>query len=70
MRQPPYYERPKSDREYKQAKRKCLSCGRGFESEWEGNRVCGACKKTDAHQSPTLGAYNNGWGVASKPHNP
>jgi hypothetical protein len=57
--------KPKSDREYVAMTRKCLCCGRGFESEWEGNRVCWPCKQTDAHQGPAMDADDSGGGVVA-----
>ena len=27
--------------------RRCLSCGRSFESEWAGERICRNCKSTE-----------------------
>ncbi len=38
--------------------RKCLCCGRVFESAWAGNRICGNCRQTDAYRGNGLdGAY-------------
>lgn len=30
--------------------RRCLCCGKMFESDWAGNRICGGCRRTDAFQ--------------------
>lgn len=37
--------------------RRCLCCGRGFESEGPGNRICGSCRNTDAFQSSAADSF-------------
>lgn len=41
-------KKPKPDNPYKyiEAVRVCLSCGKGFLSEWIGNRICSTCGTT------------------------
>ena len=43
-------KRPEPERLYQKKFRPCLMCGRSFLSEWDGNRVCRPCKKTEAYQ--------------------
>lgn len=38
-------------------KRRCLSCGSHFDSAGPGNRICGACRSTDAHRVGDAGSY-------------
>lgn len=38
-------------------KRRCLSCGRPFDSAGPGNRICGSCRSTDAHRASDAGSY-------------
>ncbi len=38
-------------------KRRCLSCGSSFDSTGPGNRICGACRSTDAHRVGDAGSY-------------
>jgi hypothetical protein len=42
---------PEPERVYEPKRRSCLSCGRGFKSEWPGHRVCGTCKRREVWQS-------------------
>lgn len=37
--------------------RNCLHCGRGFASTWQGNRICGNCKETEAWQASEVTEY-------------
>ena len=36
------------------AKRKCLACGKLFQSAWKGNRICTKCKKGHARLGPIV----------------
>lgn len=38
-------------------KRKCLSCGTDFQSEWMGNRVCDSCKGTNLWRASQSNDY-------------
>ncbi|MCZ6603542.1 MAG: hypothetical protein O7A03_00175 [Alphaproteobacteria bacterium] len=38
--------RPIAEDEIDQKTRNCLTCGRPFESEWAGERICSRCKSS------------------------
>jgi hypothetical protein len=46
---------PKANPRKLRSERKCLSCGDPFLSAWVGNRICHACRNTEAFKGITSG---------------
>ncbi len=49
-----YDRKPASEFAYVRAKRRCLSCGREFDSTHAGNRICSNCRATELFTSPSF----------------
>ena len=52
-------------------RRPCLRCKQYFDSEWNGNRVCPKCRKSNAKLATGLQSYdmdNSGYSVPTEDH--